>query len=493
MQLVPWVLVLLVVLLGGFIAFLADRLGRTLGKKRLSLLGLRPRHTAEIMTVGAGVLIPLVTFGIIMLGSKEVRDWFRAGPAIIQERNRLLTEVSAFRKTQEELTDEIEAAREDLARSQERLTESQEKEQQLQTRLAALQQQVQSEQARNQQLQAQNSRLSRQTAELRQSLASLRPQLVSVQQELSKTQQGLTLALSEKASAEKDRAAALRDREEAYASWRQIDEQNQELERLYVQASQKVEAIEDRIAEKEQEVQAKETELERLNLRADALKAEIAGLNQDLALAQVTLGANVEVTRKFPMTFRMGEEVARLKIDPSMTEFRVRLAVNQLLDLALKRGQERGVTGLIDVFPEQIDEVVRQLTGKDVPLVLTAHSLLNIFQGEQLPLRIMAWENPIVYRSGQVVAEEQIDGRQPEEQILRQVSEFLGTRLREQALKDQMLLSAENEASMIPITPEQVFAIVRTVKNSARTVRLVALAEQETRASDPLKLHFLLR
>ena len=50
-----------VIILGGVIALIADRLGRTLGKKRLTYLKMRPRRTAEVITVAAGMLITLLT------------------------------------------------------------------------------------------------------------------------------------------------------------------------------------------------------------------------------------------------------------------------------------------------------------------------------------------------------------------------------------------------------------------------------------------------
>ena len=41
-------LILVLVITGGAIAFIGDRLGSKVGKKKLSLFGLRPRHTSII-------------------------------------------------------------------------------------------------------------------------------------------------------------------------------------------------------------------------------------------------------------------------------------------------------------------------------------------------------------------------------------------------------------------------------------------------------------
>lgn len=66
-------LIVVLVLTGGVIAFIGDRLGSKVGKKKLSLFGLRPRHTSILVTIITGILITTVTFGILAIASKDVR------------------------------------------------------------------------------------------------------------------------------------------------------------------------------------------------------------------------------------------------------------------------------------------------------------------------------------------------------------------------------------------------------------------------------------
>lgn len=58
---------------GGAIAFIGDILGTKIGKKRLSIFGLRPRHTSNIITVITGILITALTIGIMSVTSENVR------------------------------------------------------------------------------------------------------------------------------------------------------------------------------------------------------------------------------------------------------------------------------------------------------------------------------------------------------------------------------------------------------------------------------------
>ena len=66
-------LIIVLVITGGCIAFIGDRLGSKIGKKRLSLFGLRPRHTSILVTILTGVTITTLTFGVLSVASENVR------------------------------------------------------------------------------------------------------------------------------------------------------------------------------------------------------------------------------------------------------------------------------------------------------------------------------------------------------------------------------------------------------------------------------------
>ena len=68
-----WLLILALLLLGGVLSTLGDRLGSKVGKARLSLLGLRPRSTAVVITVLTGSLISAISLGLMLLVSDRLR------------------------------------------------------------------------------------------------------------------------------------------------------------------------------------------------------------------------------------------------------------------------------------------------------------------------------------------------------------------------------------------------------------------------------------
>jgi uncharacterized protein (DUF3084 family) len=68
-----WLLILTLLVLGGVLSNLGDRLGSRVGKARLSLFRLRPRNTAVLITVLTGSLISAISLGLMLLVSERLR------------------------------------------------------------------------------------------------------------------------------------------------------------------------------------------------------------------------------------------------------------------------------------------------------------------------------------------------------------------------------------------------------------------------------------
>jgi uncharacterized phage infection (PIP) family protein YhgE len=67
------ILILVVIGLSGLIAYLGDQIGMKVGKKRISLFGLRPKYTSIIITILTGILIASLTITIILATNNAVR------------------------------------------------------------------------------------------------------------------------------------------------------------------------------------------------------------------------------------------------------------------------------------------------------------------------------------------------------------------------------------------------------------------------------------
>jgi hypothetical protein len=71
-----FLLAILIIAVSGLIAYIGDWVGRKMGRKRLSLFGLRPRHTAIVISVGSGMFIALLTLVAAFAVSEGVRRAF---------------------------------------------------------------------------------------------------------------------------------------------------------------------------------------------------------------------------------------------------------------------------------------------------------------------------------------------------------------------------------------------------------------------------------
>ena len=73
-------LVVAITIVAGGIAYIGDRVGHQVGRKRLTLFGLRPKYTSTIVAVATGMLIALSVTSVALIGSQQVRTaFFRLG------------------------------------------------------------------------------------------------------------------------------------------------------------------------------------------------------------------------------------------------------------------------------------------------------------------------------------------------------------------------------------------------------------------------------
>ncbi|MCD6362777.1 MAG: DUF3084 domain-containing protein [Synergistetes bacterium] len=92
-----WPLLLVIVLLSAIIAFIGDRVGWKLGRKRLTLWGLRPRHTTSLIAVFTGLMVALVTMLLLsftvpsvhraLLGIKSLQHEMKILSAMLKEKS----------------------------------------------------------------------------------------------------------------------------------------------------------------------------------------------------------------------------------------------------------------------------------------------------------------------------------------------------------------------------------------------------------------------
>ncbi len=102
-------IILFVIIFGGSIALLGDRVGMRVGKKRLSLFGLRPKYTSMIITVLTGFVIAGLTLLFLTMMSEYVRTAIFELNTIKARVNILTREVAEKRDQYNKLHQELTA------------------------------------------------------------------------------------------------------------------------------------------------------------------------------------------------------------------------------------------------------------------------------------------------------------------------------------------------------------------------------------------------
>jgi uncharacterized protein (DUF3084 family) len=88
------VLIAVLAVTGGAIAYIGDRLGTKVGKRKLTIFGLRPKHTSIVVTIITGILIASSTLGILAVVSSDVRTALFGMEALKTELASLTRQVS---------------------------------------------------------------------------------------------------------------------------------------------------------------------------------------------------------------------------------------------------------------------------------------------------------------------------------------------------------------------------------------------------------------
>ncbi|MGV3615635.1 MAG: DUF3084 domain-containing protein [Fimbriimonas sp.] len=522
----------LIVLMSAGIAVIADNVGRKLGKKRMSFkcraFSVRPKYVAQIGTALTGAAVSLATIVVVALVSKDVRDWIVMGRAAIAQAE---AASAKNRQLQNQITE-----RETTIQSRDAAIKTKENEiRQKTTEVAARTKEVEAGRLKVKEQRTALAKLNGEVAKMRSEIPRLqgdvgraRRSYEDANRKLQERQSRLASVSKELTSVSKQLVANKAMLDEATKQKNEISDQNTQLLAENGTLESKNKALEAEQRKLQADVanfgKARDEALQELDSSREALSAvqgelataknELQALKKDLYDARYW-GSFYEdistVPRIAPITFRMQEEVARVTIEDGLSHANAEAAMTRLLRAARLAALERGAKPT-DLYPEagifarrnpttketvSGDElqrrIVRQIVGGYQSQVLVAYSSLNAFKGEPVSLDVVVYPNPLVYKQGQLIAESKVDGRRDDSEIYRQVSDFVGAKLRARARQDRMIPRAGSEEAYAAINGETMLKLVGDVKAAERPVRLIALAASDTRAGDPLKLAFQIR
>lgn len=489
------------VVAGGFVAWFADNLGRTLGKKRLTLFHMRPRHTATLLTVLAGMLIPFITVVAVATVSEEARQWLAVGHRAIEDRDKAIRqrdqEVQRLR-TAMDRNDELNKKNSNLAERQSKLIAS------------------------NESLNRRNLGLARTIETNRLTLSGLRARIQTLtasvartQTQLRTTQEQFKLASNRLVVASKQLDQVKLQRDMIQVSFntikKQVDEQYKENARLVAEnlkLGQELTRLGDERKDLDLQINEARNLVAESKRQLESTKLQLDQANADLTITMENVKKYFlsDPSRFAPIIVGLGEELARVSVPANSTEEEAKGLFNNLMKRAVEVASLRGAkpgngsslpAGLWErpvdektrISPKvQEETIVRGITRSSEDLVLVATSFTNAFEGEWVPLDIKSYRNPLVYKKDQFVAETRMNGVRPEDELFQQVSEFLRGTVRPQAIRDKMIPVSGTMVGEVRTI--EIWDLVRRIRDASRPVRVVAVADADTHAADPLKLRF---
>ncbi len=110
-----YVLILAMLVLGGVIATVGDRIGTRVGKARLSLFNLRPRSTATLVTIMTGTVISAATFGFIFATDKRLGQALIDFQQTINQRDAARNERDKAQTEKERIEQDLTGVKQDQA------------------------------------------------------------------------------------------------------------------------------------------------------------------------------------------------------------------------------------------------------------------------------------------------------------------------------------------------------------------------------------------
>lgn len=455
------VLIAAILVLGGAVATVGDRLGTRIGKARLSIFKLRPRRTATLITILTGSIISASTFGLLFALSEQLRrgvfDYEETQKNLSNARRELRNITQDKQQTEDER---------DRAITQERTA---------QRRLNRTNRSLQGSQARQQRTEAQLNRSQAQLGNTQTQLSQIQGNYQRAQTLLQMVSQQATRLRSEIQSLQTERQALIQQQEQVRS---QISQRNREI----AQRDQII-AIRDRaIADREASLRELENQRTFLAQEVQEREQELQGLRE----------GNVAILRNQRLT----AGVLRI-VSPDAAPQAVAQLLQQANQTALQRirpgadGTDRPfVLGITNAEVEQLTAQIQ--SGQDY--VVQILSKENYFVGEPRVLAgqqnsvlvyAIAAPNQVIFTAREVVASTTADP----------------TTLNNSALVDRLslLIAAaqfrSRQAGVISDTiqiangrSETIASFLTKVREYNQPVTLQAIAASTTYTAGPLQI-----
>jgi uncharacterized protein (DUF3084 family) len=478
-----YILIAAILILGGVIATVGDRIGTRVGKARLSLFNLRPKNTAVVVTIFTGGLISASTLGILFAADEGLRkgvfELEDIQTDLRQKREQLKTAETQKSQVESELNQARIAqakAQQDLQAINKSLQAANAKQLQTQAQLnRTISQQAQTQT----QLQRTQGQLGQVVTQYQKAIAEL--QSVSNQRkelqaavELLKTERQRLYAEAKKAIDEAKTAIEKRDRELANRQ-EAIEQRDQKIAQL----DQLIQKRNVEVAAREQVIAKRESRLKELEAQQEQLELQVARLEKfyqsyrDLRLGKLALirgqvlsAAVIRVTQP---------AAARQAVVQLLQE------ANRNANLELSEpGANPANVELLRVTQDRVDQLSKQISdGQEY--VVRIFSAGNYVRGEkQIEFFADTARNQLVFSGGAVLATTSADSKTMTSYQLQQRLEILISASQFRARNAGIVENVQVEGTFL--------RFVAQLRQYNQPLEIKAIAAEDTYTAGPLRV-----
>lgn len=505
-----YILIVAILVLGGAIATLGDRIGTKVGKARLSLFNLRPRNTATLVTIITGSLISASTLGILFATSGSLRDGIFELDSILRKLRNARTDIETINAQKTKVESELAKARGEQAEAQNRLDVTNRNFQQATTQLKKISQQatvlrteVNSLLGEREKLLKQRKQLNEQITQLKTQVDQLKDFVAQRDQELAKraqtikernkelAQQDQAIAQLDQKTAERDRIINQRDqliaeRDQVIAQREaRLRELQQQLKEAIAEREIRLHALEQELTKQESQIVARDKQIKEGEKQLTYLEQEVETLEQYFQNYQALRQGNVALVRGQVLA----SGVVRI-VEPSAATEAVEQLLREANRTAIKTtrsGNSQSNEALVQIPKSQVEQLINQIKdGKDY--IVRILSAGNYVEGEkQVQVFADAALNQLIFQAGDVLATMTADTSTMTNQELRQ-------RL------DQLLAAAQFRArragilGTVQIGDGRITTIISFIEQLERynqSVDIRAVAQETAYTAGPLKMQLV--
>lgn len=370
------ILILVVLVLGGVIATIGDRLGTRVGKARLSLFNLRPRSTATVVTILTGTLISASTLGILFLASRQFRE-------MVLSFGRIQTELRQKSRDLQKAVDELKSTNDQKSKVEQELGQVRSERSQVEAQLKRINADLKTAIDKQKETNAQLQRAEAQRDLTRNQLTAVSTQAVKLRSEIDQLQA--------------ERQALVTQRDEVKAQIAERDEQIAERTKIIEQRDRE-------IGERDRVIAQRSEELKRLEENQAQLKAEVAQFEQE---ANQIRSGFLAILRTQVLSFGVVRIVepnsARAAVDRLLQEAN-RVALQSLQPDTQEEFQ------ILKISTAEVEQLIDQIDdGQDYVVRVMARA--NYVRGESRPVEVYmnAVPNRVVFKAGETVDSRMID------------------------------------------------------------------------------------